>query len=616
MRDCTDERGACLARWARWTHAVGAVSLALAAGCGAADDGVDPGELALRDLLGVSPAVAEAWGAEERAAARGVLEPALALADEQEAAMAPLGLGARSTDPLLEGLAAIDDDRARRGLDPVALGEALVGGGVVELAPRAAGALRLGEVAGDALLAELAAAAGHPAGAGLAVALAPREPLAAVYLAGEGRLLVNPVLIAALEPEQRASALALLPGRSLDPRAARSSAGAAALEGPAAAAPAPRARVARTGDGANGGADRVSAVDSTAGNPYSFFGSVAECAADQRIRCEECLAAADCVRQSRDASSGAEECETLGSGDGAGYFLFCVNLSLAIATVAECVEEEAGSCPVVEDASNQLSALEHNRVFIDDATCGGALDGCLADLYGEPEGDYPAPPQPGDPPPPPPPPARETNISCGDSSCEFSPQCDASCSGGSCDNALSCGGCGDSGCGGGGGGDGGGGCGGGDDGGGGGGGDGGGGCDSGCSGGDGSGGCDSGGCDSGGCDGGCGGGDGGDGGGSGGGGCGGGSDGGDSGGGGCGGGGDGGSGGGCGGGDGGCSAGGCGDCSSGSSGSSCNVSGRQRRMRSGAVAVASVMWALAPLMLFGFLRRRERRRGTGHGGRA
>src|SRR5687767_3936116 len=49
----------------------------LIVGCGTADDGVDPGDLAARDLLGLDPSVALRWGPGDRAAARDVLEDAL-----------------------------------------------------------------------------------------------------------------------------------------------------------------------------------------------------------------------------------------------------------------------------------------------------------------------------------------------------------------------------------------------------------------------------------------------------------------------------------------------------------------------------------------------------------
>src|SRR5690242_9062358 len=47
-----------------------------ALGCGA-DDSIDPGDLELRDLLGIDPAVAAQWTPRERASARNVLQAAL-----------------------------------------------------------------------------------------------------------------------------------------------------------------------------------------------------------------------------------------------------------------------------------------------------------------------------------------------------------------------------------------------------------------------------------------------------------------------------------------------------------------------------------------------------------
>src|SRR5688500_17118021 len=52
--------------------------LVAVAGCGAGDNRLDPGELELRDLLGIAPEAASRWDAEQRASARRVLEAGLA----------------------------------------------------------------------------------------------------------------------------------------------------------------------------------------------------------------------------------------------------------------------------------------------------------------------------------------------------------------------------------------------------------------------------------------------------------------------------------------------------------------------------------------------------------
>lgn len=97
----------------------------------------------------------------------------------------------------------------------------------------------------------------------------------------------------------------------------------------------------------------------------------------------------------------------LSAGGERGHYLLCINLALAIATVADCTNDTAAQCAQATNAGNQLSALELNSVFLDDASCSTALDGCLA---------------------------------------EFAPSFSSSCLADSCDNALSCGGCEGGGC--------------------------------------------------------------------------------------------------------------------------------------------------------------------------
>src|SRR5262249_5204563 len=126
-------------------------------------------------------------------------------------------------------------------------------------------------------------------------------------------------------------------------------------------------------------------------NPYDFYGSVGECAAAERTRCEACLAAGQCTPETRDATSGVAECTTLSADGGRGFFLFCTNLSLAIATVEKCVRDRASTCPIVDTAGNQLSALDANAGILDNATCLDSLDGCLASLFGAPNGQFPEP---------------------------------------------------------------------------------------------------------------------------------------------------------------------------------------------------------------------------------
>src|SRR6185503_3297010 len=99
------------------------------------------------------------------------------------------------------------------------------------------------------------------------------------------------------------------------------------------------------------------------------------------------------------------------------------------------------SCARNPDAANDLGLLEANASFLDDTSCAGGLDGCLAKIYGPSNGSFPGLIDGGVSPPPNPP--RDTDINCGDScssdnnsNCEASPNCD--CSGPSCNNSLSC----------------------------------------------------------------------------------------------------------------------------------------------------------------------------------
>jgi hypothetical protein len=180
------------------------------------------------------------------------------------------------------------------------------------------------------------------------------------------------------------------------------------------------------------------AASSTIGNPYSFYGSIAECAASQRSRCEACLPASNCVPVTN-TSDGDAECTMLGASGGRGYFLICINAALAISGVDTCAAKKAPGCARDTGAATSLSDLEANADFLDDATCSGGLDTCLAELYGAPSGSYPGPGVDAGTSTEPP---RETNVNCGDAcsdnnaNCQASPSCN--CSGPSCGNSLSC----------------------------------------------------------------------------------------------------------------------------------------------------------------------------------
>ncbi|HET7500172.1 MAG TPA: hypothetical protein VFK02_04190 [Kofleriaceae bacterium] len=404
----------------------------LVTACGAGDGRIDPGDLELRDVLGIAPEVAGAWDPDQRAAAREVIEAGL------HASPAPPSRAALGEDPALDhrvarALASIDHDRARYHAGALGVVDLAVGAAglvatphaatlanrampPVEVQPRGWDEPALGGLParGMEVLAALARDAGHPGGP-LVVTPARRLAVVAAYLpataAEPARLVVNPVVLAALEP----------PGGATVPRAQVAVTAAV----PVAPVAAPRARPLASPRAAP-------PAGNAEGNPYSFYGSVAECAAAQRRRCDACQASASCTPIT-DQGDGAAECTQLAADGGRGYFLLCINLALAIDAVASCTAGDAPSCPRDPRASESIDSLEANARFLDDATCGGPLDGCLATLYGAPGGGFPGPGgDPGGSPPP-----RRTSIDCGDSyngdsNCDVSPGCELD--GPSCDD--------------------------------------------------------------------------------------------------------------------------------------------------------------------------------------
>lgn len=117
------------------------------------------------------------------------------------------------------------------------------------------------------------------------------------------------------------------------------------------------------------------------GNPYNFYASVADCAAAEQSRCDACVPAGSCGSITS-LGDGLAECTLFAENAGRGYSLVCINFALAIDTVASCTASRAPGCARDPNASGSLSTLDNNAVFLDDATCGAALDGCLATSYG------------------------------------------------------------------------------------------------------------------------------------------------------------------------------------------------------------------------------------------
>jgi hypothetical protein len=384
--------------------------VAVASACGTGETRVDPADLEVRDLLGVAPEVAARWDASQREAARHVLGQAL------HAQVVPQRLP--DVGGLEERLADLDARRADAGED--ALGLVVVDGAMatpvasdlVDTAQALQLALddswRAQPIAPDrglGVLATFGADAGHVQGP-LVVLPAPR--LAAIAGYERGRLVVNPVVLAALEPVVAGTASVTTTARLAQP-----------------------ARVQHVVQAV------ASAANGTIGNPYSFYGSVSECAATQRSRCEACLPATNCVPVTN-TSDGNAECTMFGANGGRGYYLICINAALAITAVDRCAAQHASSCARNTNAADSLSDLEANADFLDDPDCNGALDTCLATIYGQPSGSFPGPGVDAGTTSEPP---RSTNVSCGDSysnnkNCEASPNCN--CSGPSCNNSLSC----------------------------------------------------------------------------------------------------------------------------------------------------------------------------------
>jgi len=298
----------------------------------AGDNRLDPSDLELRDVLGVSPETAMAWDAGQRAAARRVIDAALHDAPSQTALASD-----RSVE---KALAVADGDREKHHLPAmgvVALDAGRATSRISTLAPRAALPIEL-KFAGWAdrpgwaelpargidVLSTLATDAGHRNGP-VVVTPAPHLAVIAGYVPGNpARLVVNPVLLASLEPRPP-------------------------------------------------GAPSVVASEPIA-NPYTFYSSVGECATAQRTRCEACLPNGTCTPLTG-LGDGMAECRQLALDDGRGYSLVCINFALAIDSVAACAA--ASGCPIDSHAAESISSLDHNADFLDRAECANPLDRCL-----------------------------------------------------------------------------------------------------------------------------------------------------------------------------------------------------------------------------------------------
>jgi len=367
-------------------------------GC-AADNRVDPSALDLRDVLGMAPEVALGWDLDQRAAARHVLEAGMRDVRSLPSD-APLTRDASLDHSLATALASSDAARSRQRLAALGVVAVAIAPDHLHVTSRAstlaarktaATEIRLAgwdrwpqlPARGLDVLATIASDAGHRGGP---LVVTPSAQLAVIagYVpptrGAPAHLLVNPVLLASLEPSD---------------------------------APAAVARI---------------APDDPIGNPYTFYTSIASCAAAQQQRCEACLVNGTCTPLSG-TGDGNAECTEMAANAGRGYSLACINFALAIESVSGCAAHDAPTCPIDTRAASSIANLETNADFLDQPSCSSSLDQCLGEVFGNatPSATTP-PPSPG------------SSVSCADSACEASPDCsDMSCDGGgdssSCDDS-------------------------------------------------------------------------------------------------------------------------------------------------------------------------------------
>ncbi|MEP6859008.1 MAG: hypothetical protein ABJE66_00210 [Deltaproteobacteria bacterium] len=371
-------------------------------GC-AGDNRIDPSELELRDVLGLAPEVAMSWDADQRASARHVLEAGMhdvrALPIE-----ATLGREPTLDRSVVNALAIADEVRANHRLGALGVVELAIArdhlyatSRASTLAPHATAATELelsgwthtgwAELPGRGLdvLTTLATDAGHRGGP-LLVTPAPQLAVIAGYVpatrASPARLVVNPVLLAALEP-----------GQPTGPQ--RPQIAAAVLP------------------------------DDPIGNPYTFYTSVEACAAAQQQRCEACLPKGTCTSLSG-TGDGNAECSALAAEPGRGYSLVCINFALAVDSVDSCAATSAPTCAIDTHAASTIASLDHNADFLDQPTCTSALDVCLGQIFGNAPTSTTTPP-----------PSSDNSPSCADTACEAAPNCaDSGCGGDSGDSSC------------------------------------------------------------------------------------------------------------------------------------------------------------------------------------
>src|SRR5450631_1238948 len=197
------------------------LSCVLVASACAGDNRIDPSELELRDVLGIAPETAMAWDSGQRESARQVIDAGM-----HEAHPAPVHASLGQDRSISSALAVVDAGRAKQRLSAMGVVELALEGDDLRatphlstLAPRVTSPIEL-ELAGwdrpgwaqlparglD-VLTTIASDAGHRGGP-IIVTPAPQLAVIAGYIpatsTSAARLVVNPVLLASLEPVARA----------------------------------------------------------------------------------------------------------------------------------------------------------------------------------------------------------------------------------------------------------------------------------------------------------------------------------------------------------------------------------------------------------------------------
>lgn len=423
----------------------------LVAACGAGDNKLDPADLELRDVLGIAPETASTWDDAQRDAARHVIDGALHAADAQPAvrttllqapkgSLAPVAPLALLDQRVVSTLASLDRTRARAGDESLALVTISFEHDQLITTPHALATSSM--PLGDELTQTLAHDAGHIAGPLDVVPVAHLAAVAAYMPASahdHAKLIINSTVLSSFDHagDHAASARGAAGGTgsasaakyarapnapSGNPMPSTTSTPSTTSIGPRLTpnpTPGPTPSDAAATAGVPDPFANRRGVSRAIGNPYSFFGSIGECAAAERERCRQCVGSGSCAAITS-SSTGLDECNAFDQNDGRGYYSICIDLSLAIDSVANCAARSVPQCPRDTSAANSLVSLDANAIFLDDGVCAEGLDTCLASIYGSPSGDFPGPGGDAGTSSNP----RNPNVDCSDS-CSNDPNCDS-----------------------------------------------------------------------------------------------------------------------------------------------------------------------------------------------